>query len=102
MNYKGGYAMVDCGGINLLSQSSQTVTGLYAKVGAAYESNKPIIAMNCFYGEGVKLTPIQVFAILEGGVYICTASILQIRVASDDTVTITSLVGAKSAVKKGE
>ena len=102
MNYKGGYVMVDCGGINLLSQSSQTVTGLYAKAKEAYDSNKPVIAMNCFYGEGVKLTPINVFAILEGDVYIFTASILQIRVASNDAVTITSLVGAKSTTKKGE
>lgn len=88
-----GYAFVDCGGVNLLSADAQTITGLYAKCAAAYNSGKPIIAINCNYGAGVPMTPVHVMGIIEAGVYIFTASILQIRVASNDAVTITSLLG---------
>lgn len=88
-----GYIMVDCAGINLLSQSSQSKTGLYAECIAATNSGKPIIAYNLEYGSGVKMTPVPVFSIIEAGVFIGTASILQVRVAPDDSVTITSLIG---------
>ena len=87
-----GYTVVDCKGLNLLAVDSQKITGLYAQCQAADLTNKLIIADNCVYGEGVEMSPIPVMAILEAGVYIFTASILQIRVASDDTVTITSLL----------
>lgn len=87
----GGYSIVDCKGLNLLAQSKQTIPGLYKAVAAAYGTDKLIIAENCVYGEGVNLTDIPVFAIIEAGVYILTASILQVRVSSDDGVIITSL-----------
>lgn len=89
----GGYAMVDCGGANLLADAPQTITGLYEQSKKAVESGKPILAYNCNYGVGVPMTPIPVFAILEAGVYIFTASILQFRVASNDSVTIVNLIG---------
>lgn len=89
----GGYAMVDCKGLNLLAQSSQTIDGLYAACEEAYNSGKTILAYNCVYGTGVPVTPITVFAIKESGTFIFTASILQIRVASNDAVTIVSLLG---------
>lgn len=89
----GGYAMVDCKGMNLLAQSSQTIDGLYAACVDAYDSGKIILACNCEYGTGVPVTPISVFAIKESGTLIFTASILQIRVANDDSVTIVSLLG---------
>ena len=91
-NLKGGYAMVDCKGLNLLADAPQTISGLRKAVKAAYESNKPIIACNCVYGAGVPLTPIQVFEIEETGVYIMTASILQVRVHEGDVVTIENLL----------
>ena len=85
--------MVDCGGANLLAQSPQTISGLYAKCKTAMESGKPVLAYNCQYGSGVPMSPIPVFGILEDGVYIFTASILQVRVANTDAVTIVSLLG---------
>lgn len=88
----GGYCMVDCKGLNLLSQDSQTISGLYDQCKKADWTDKVILAMNCQYGSGVELSPIPVFCIVEDGAYIFTASILQIRVASDDSVTITSLI----------
>lgn len=87
-----GYILVDCGGMNLLAQSSQTITGLYKNCEAAFDSGKQIIAVNCEYGEGVHMSPIPVMAIEEDGTIIFTASILQIRVASNDSVTIVSLL----------
>lgn len=89
----GGYAMVDCGGANLLADSSQTITGLYDQCKKAVDSGKPILAYNCNYGTGVPMTPIPVFAILESGNYIFTASILQITVTSADALTVASLIG---------
>ena len=101
----GGYIMIDCKKLNLLSQSSQTISGLYEACKAAYSTGKPILAGNAEYGEGVPLTPIPVFGILEAGVYILTASILQVRIASDDSVTITNLIQmaseAKTTTRKG-
>ena len=89
---KTGYVVVDCTGINLLADSKVTVSGIYDKCKAAYESGKPMFACNCEYGDGVPMTPVQVMAIIEAGVYVMTASILQIRVDSDDGVTIVSLL----------
>lgn len=96
----GGYIMVDCGGVNLLGghSTAQTIANLYKNAKAAIESGKPIIANNCEYGEGVKMTPIPVFAIIESDVLILTASILQIRIAANSTtptsgdVTIYNLI----------
>jgi hypothetical protein len=89
---KGGYIMIDCGGLNLLTSEPQTISGLYAKVKKAHELNKPIYAVNCVDGSGVKMSPIHVFTINDSGTMIGTASILQVRVASDDSVTITNLI----------
>ena len=88
----GGYIMVDCKRMNLLAQSSQTISGLYDRSKKAIKTGKPIYANNCEYGENVALTPISVFAIIEDNTIIFTSSILQIRVAPDDSVTITSLI----------
>lgn len=87
-----GYVVIDCKGLNLLSQVSQTIKGLYKRCIEADFTDKIIIATNCQYGEGVEMSPIPVFCIVENGVYIFTSSILQIRVSSNDSVVITSLL----------
>lgn len=87
-----GFATVDCKKTNLLAQSSQTISGLYQATKNAIATGKQVIAVNCEYGVGVPMTPIPVFCIEESGTLICTASMLQIRVSSDDSVTITSLL----------
>lgn len=97
----GGYTMVDCGKANLLAQSPQTISGLYQKSLDALATGKPVIANNCEYGVGVPMSPIPVFAIIEAGIIIFTASILQIRVASDDSVTIVSLLQGEAKTRKG-
>ena len=88
----GGYIMVDCSGVNMLADSTQTIAGLYDKVKAAYESGKPILAINCEYGSGVHLTPIPVFMIKQGTAFCGSSSILQMWVDEDNTVRIVNLI----------
>lgn len=87
-----GYINIDCKGLNLLAQESQTIDGLYSACLEALATNKPINAVNCEYGEGVPMTPVAVMAINEAGTIIFTASILQVRIEADDSVTIVSLL----------
>ena len=94
-----GYIMIDCQSLNLLAGESQTIPGLYARCIEAIDTGKPIIAVNCEYGEDVPMTPISVMAIIEAGIVIFTASIWQIRVASDDTVTIVPLINSTKSTK---
>ena len=97
-----GYILVDCTGINLLAGEKQTVTGIFSKSTEAYESDKPIWAINLQYGEGVKMTPVPVMAIKEGGKYCFSASILQIWVDSDDGVEVVNLAPANQAKKSSK
>ena len=92
---KGGYVLVDCKGLDLLSESTQTISGFYNKVKAAMATGKMIIAENCIWGEDGAISPIVVFAIDMGstyGIYL-TASTLQIRVSPANVVTIVNMVG---------
>lgn len=97
-----GYILVDCTGINLLAGEKQTVTGIFSKSTEAYESDKPIWAINLQYGEGVKMTPVPVMAIKEGGKYCFSASILQIWVDADDGVEVVNLAPANQAKKSSK
>ena len=94
-----GYVGVDCTGINLLAGEKQTVTGIFAKAAEAYNTDKPIIAFNMQYGEGVKLTPVSVMAIFEGGKYCFSASILQIWVDVEDGVEVVNLAPPANQAK---
>lgn len=97
-----GYILVDCTGINLLAGEKQTVTGIFSKSTEAYESDKPIWAINLQYGEGVKMTPVPVMAIKEGGKYCFSASILQIWIDEDDGVEVVNLAPANQAKKSSK
>lgn len=90
-----GYVSVDCKGLNLLAESSQTITGLYAACQEAMSTNKPIVAVNCVYGTGVNMTPINVFIVPFDGYIVATASVLQIVVTDEDAVTINNLAPAE-------
>ena len=41
----GGYIMVDCTGLDLNTDSKQTITGIFNKVDTAFKSGKPISSM---------------------------------------------------------
>ena len=87
----GGYFMIDCKGMNLLAETSQTISGLYAQLEKALSIMKPVFANNVMWGT-VPMTPIPVMVNTESGVFICTSSTLQIRVASNDAVTIVNFI----------
>lgn len=90
---KGGYVLVNCGGLDLTSESTQTISGLYNRVKSAFATGKAIIAENIIWGTDGAISPIACFAIDMGstyGIYI-TASTLQIRVSPADVVTIVNM-----------
>lgn len=92
----GGYAMIDCTGVLLTSQETQTVPGIYEKTKSAYETGKPVYACNAGYYEPNDISPIQVMILPQGDPidhYIATASILQVWVYDDDTVQVRNLIG---------
>ena len=90
---KGGYVLVDCSGLDLLAESTQTISGLYNKVKAAMITGKMIIAENMIWGDDGYISPVHVFAIDMGSTYgiYCTASTLQIRISPADVVTIVNM-----------
>lgn len=91
MELKGGYTMIDCKGLNLLSQSAQTISGLYNDCKTAIATGKAVFAHNIFYGEGIPMTPVPVtlnFVSTESTSIVVKMSSNQITVASNDAVTI--------------
>ena len=91
----GGYVMIDCMGLDLTDESTQTINGIYDKVETAYKTGKPVFANNCEWGTGLVMSPIPIMVIpLNSGVYTCTAATLQINIDDENGVTITNLVSA--------
>ena len=89
-----GYILVDCTGLDLTKGSTpQSISGIYAKVKAAYNTTKPIYAINATWGT-LAVTPIQCFAIDWTDYFIVTASTLQIIVNKNDAVTIVNMAPA--------
>ncbi len=93
---KGGYILVDCGGIDLTKgETPQTISGLFARVSEAISGGKPVIATNCKWGT-LDVTPINVFAIkFDDDTIIVTSSTLQVYITSEDVVTIVNMVGGE-------
>lgn len=82
----GGYAMVDCTGVNLGDLG--TVPGLYNQVKTAVESNKPIMLYGLVNGEQ-EFTPVPAF----GGVESATSVFLSffpvtIHISNANVVTM--------------
>ena len=47
-----GYVLLDAGGLDLSSNSAQSIAGSWTSVQACVKTNKPIVAYNMVYGEG--------------------------------------------------
>lgn len=82
----GGYAMVDCAGLDLGELG--TVTGLYTKTKAAIESGKPIVLSGVVNGEQA-FTPMVAY----GGVESTTSVFVSffpvtLHISNDDVVTM--------------
>ena len=91
----GGYLLVDCTGIDLTSQSEVTISGIWKKAVTALAQKKPIIAHNCVYGTGVKVSPVTCF-----GWYISSTEIvivgatLHIHIKNTDKVRVLDVAGS--------
>lgn len=84
-----GYIMIDCGGLNLTSEASQTITGLYAQLTEARATDKMIVACNMVWGDSGKVPPTPVIMSAPNeNTYVCAAGTLQIHVTAADVVTI--------------
>ena len=90
----GGYFMVDCTGLDLLTQTEQTIEGIFNRVETGYKSGKPIYAYNCKWGDDIIMSPVPVMINPDpdtDGNYVATASVLQLRITPDDGVTVAVL-----------
>ena len=87
METKGGYTLVDCGGLDLTNPAK--IEGIYNKMLIAYNSNKLVIAQN-LKNSSVTFTPIAVFlrteTVDEELVIVLTVMNIPYRITSDDVV----------------
>ena len=99
-----GYIIIDCTGIDMLSEESQSLTGLYARVQEAINTGKPIYATGLTWGAQGTMSPIEIFTVQFDGYVVCTASTIQIIVGADDSITINNLIPQTSAktTRKGK
>lgn len=94
-----GYICVDCGGLELNSAASQTISGIYARAKAAIATGKPAYATNCKMNSGV-CSPVSVAAWQEDATtIIATGHVFRVTITNQDAVTVSNLVAgaAKSA-----
>lgn len=91
----GGYILVDCTGLDLNTDTKQTITGIFTKVATAFKSGKPVYCVNATFnisGTGNTVSPVAVMVNSdENGGYVATASTLQLWIDSDDGVTIVNM-----------
>lgn len=87
-----GYIMIDCGGLDLTSESTQTIAGLYARIAEARATDKMIVACNMVWGDSGEVPPTPVILTApNASTYVCAAGTLQINVTSADVVTIVNM-----------
>ena len=100
---KGGYALINCKGLDLKVASGQTIAGLYDNVVTAMKRGKAIFANNLKWGNDT-VSPVAVFANFDGtdDYVVCTASTLQIVVTKNNAVTINNMApsSAKASTAK--
>ena len=85
----GGYIMVDCAGLDLTDNNAQSISGIWGKAVEAIEADKPIIAHNCEYGTGVKVSPVTCFGwYINDDEIVIVGATLHIHIKDDDTATV--------------
>lgn len=87
-----GYVRIDCKGLELTSETKQTITGIFNRVKEAHGTGKPCIVYNATW-DGYLMSPISVMINERpSGHYIATASTLQIEIDNEDGVTIINML----------
>lgn len=95
MPYQSGLFYLDGGGIELSSDSEQTIAGSWARAKAAVESQKAILAYNCKYNEAVLPNPIPVFPMSVGeSSIILVGATLHITITSANKCTVLDVAGS--------
>jgi hypothetical protein len=90
--FPNGYIMVDCGGLELNSSSTQEISDLYERSAAALATGKPVYAVNCKMNGGY-CSPVAVAAWQEDAhTIIATGHVFRVTIEDDDDVTVTNLV----------
>ena len=90
--------MIDCSGIELTTATKQTITGLYAQVTKALNSNKPVFAYGLKFGTNpCTPAPIMINDDPNGDEIVCTSSVLQLFVGADDGVRVVNMAPAGEA-----
>lgn len=90
----GGYVMVDGKGLDLTSNESQTITGLFKDLDNAIKTGKPVFGYNCVWGvnNDKPLSPLPIFLQKwNDDLIVGTCSILNVNITSSDVVTIDNL-----------
>ena len=81
----------------MLSEESQSFTGIYARVQEAINTGKPIYSTGLTWGEQGTMSPVEIFTVQFDGYVVCTASTIQIIVGADDSITINNLIPQESS-----
>lgn len=82
-NVIGGYALVDCTGLDLSKSTKQTLTGVYNRIKSAYDSGKLVLLTN------TGASPMPVMVTLSSTTYTAKVGPLVIAFTSDDGAKIT-------------
>lgn len=92
---KGGYYLLDCESLDLTAAESVTKTGFWNKAKKALAADKPLVAYNCYYGSGKKVSPVQCFGwYLSDSSIVIVGATLHIIISSDDSVIVQDVVPA--------
>lgn len=84
-----GYVMLDAGGLDLSSNSAQSISGVWARVMEAVSSKKPIIAYNMVHGAGKEVTPLPCFGwSINTDEFVLVCATLHVHVKDDNTCTV--------------
>ena len=97
----GGYFLLDCKGLDLTSDSAQTISGSWNDCVTALKVGKPIIAQNCVYGTGKPVSPVTCFGWqLADDEIVIVGATLHIHVKDNDKCTVVDVVPTQQAKKK--
>lgn len=97
----GGYYLLDCKGLDLTSDSAQTIAGSWQDCVTALKVGKPIVAHNCIYGTGVPVSPVTCFGwYIAADEIVIVGATLHIHVKNNDKCTVVDVVPTVNAKKK--
>ena len=91
MKMNSGYVLIDCTGLDLKGETTQTVSGIYQKCATALASGKPAYAGNVAWGDE-KTSPISVMLTVDSGKITASACTLRLDISSDDSVKINNYI----------